>query len=100
ETISIFKLILAIAQSACVVNSEDYEDLDAEQLAQQCLAYLDRWSDRFDIYHPTQPFLQFPQLVDAPQKPFHAYSIDSIGSKQKTGVNSQQFKFEFTDAEI
>lgn len=100
ETVSIFKLILAIAQSACVVSSEDYEDLDTEQLAQQCLAYVDRWSDRFDIYHLTQPFLQFPQLVDAPQKPFHAYSIDSIGSKQKSGVNSQQFKFDFTDAEI
>jgi CRISPR system Cascade subunit CasA len=64
QKIAITKLLLAIAQAASTPEDDDaWEALGAEGLAQNCLAYLEKWHDRFYLYGE-QPFLQMPAVVN------------------------------------
>lgn len=58
QKIALLKLLLAIAQAAATPDTEaEWQALGAEGLASRCLAYLDKWHDRFYLYGE-QPFLQ------------------------------------------
>ena len=64
QKIALLKLLLAVAQSAATpANESEWRDLGSEGLAQRCLAYLDRWYERFYLYGD-RPFLQIPAVSD------------------------------------
>jgi CRISPR system Cascade subunit CasA len=64
QKIALMKLLLAIAQAAYTPADENaWQALGAEGLAQRCLAYLDKWHDRFDLYGD-KPFLQMPVVKE------------------------------------
>ena len=65
QRIALTKLLLAIAQAAFTPEDDaDWRALGAEGLAQRCLAYLDRWHERFYLYGE-RPFLQMPAIKAA-----------------------------------
>ncbi|BAW81085.1 CRISPR-associated protein Cse1 [Candidatus Nitrosoglobus terrae] len=62
QKIALMKLLLAIAQAACTPKDEqEWKALEAAGLAQHCLAYLDKWYDRFYLYGE-KPFLQMSAI--------------------------------------
>lgn len=62
EHVAIFKFLLAIAQSACTpADEKEWAELTPSILAERCLNYLSKWSDRFDLYGE-HPFMQMPQV--------------------------------------
>lgn len=72
QKIALFKLLLAIAQAAATPKDEaEWEEMGAEGLAERCLAYLDKWHDRFYLYGE-KPFLQMPAISAAKVQPFGA----------------------------
>lgn len=80
QKIALLKLLLAIAQSAATPKDEaDWKTLGSEGLAQRCLAYLDKWHDRFYLYGE-KPFLQMPNICKAKQ-----YSLGSAVPEVSTG---------------
>ncbi|BBL35194.1 hypothetical protein Nstercoris_01456 [Nitrosomonas stercoris] len=73
QKIAVFKLLLAIAQSAATPQNEtEWQALGAEGLAQKCLDYLDKWHDRFYLYGH-KPFLQMPAISAARTLSFGAF---------------------------
>lgn len=65
QKIAVFKLLLAIAQSACTPKDEvQWLELGVEGMAQKCLSYLDKWYDHFYLYGD-KPFLQMPKVKKA-----------------------------------
>lgn len=80
QKIAVFKLLLAIAQAASTPkNTQEWLALGANGLAQKCLAYLDKWHDRFYLYGE-QPFLQMPAIAAA-----RALSLGSFLPEVSTG---------------
>lgn len=76
QKIAITKLLLAIAQSAYTPqDDEDWAALQPIGLAQHCLAYVEQWRDRFDLYGE-QPFLQMPAVRVAKMQPFGAVQAE------------------------
>jgi CRISPR system Cascade subunit CasA len=72
QKIALTKLLLAIAQSAHTpTDDQAWKKLGSEGLAKACLAYLDKWHDRFYLYGE-QPFLQMPAIAKAAIQPFGA----------------------------
>lgn len=64
QKIAAFKLLLAIAQAAATpADEKEWQALGAQGLADKCLAYLDKWHDRFYLYGE-KPFLQMPAIVE------------------------------------
>jgi len=62
QRIALMKLLLAIAQAAATpADEQSWRTLGAEGLARSCLAYLDRWHERFYLYGE-RPFLQMPAV--------------------------------------
>lgn len=60
QKIAMLKLLLAIAQAAATPETrEDWLQLRGQELGTKCLAYLDEWRDKFDLYGD-EPFLQMP----------------------------------------
>ena len=58
--------------------------------AMQVSDYFDRWSDRFDLFHPDYPFLQIPRLhyLDAKNgKPLPPTSVSELLSARAAGNN-------------
>lgn len=99
EQISIFKLLLAIAQSAITPKDEkDWLSLTAEGLAAKTLEYLHDHENNFDLYGTT-PFLQMPQVASIPPKPF-AVVISEIASGNTTVLTQTQTIRNYTDAEL
>jgi CRISPR system Cascade subunit CasA len=72
QKIALFKLLLAVAQSAATPRDEaEWKLMGAEGLAQRCLAYLDKWYDRFYLYGK-KPFLQMLAIEGAKIQSFGA----------------------------
>lgn len=64
--ISLFKLLLAIAQAACTPNTEkDWEALTPEKVAQKCKDYLKKNENNFNLYDEKKPFLQIPEIASS-----------------------------------
>lgn len=62
QKIAVLKLLLAIAQAAATPkDEEEWQALGTEGLAAKCLAYLEKWHDRFYLYGD-KPFLQMPAI--------------------------------------
>jgi len=70
EALALYRLLLAICHRG--IGPGDTEDRAAllENWPSQSLEdYLDRWTERFDLFHPERPFLQAPDLAEAGLKP-------------------------------
>lgn len=64
QKIALTKLLLAIAQAASTPEDDDaWAELGTGGMAANCLAYLERWHERFWLYGD-QPFLQVPAVLN------------------------------------
>lgn len=70
ETLALYRLLLAIChRSIGPGDPEDRAALLGPWPSQRLENYLDRWAERFDLFHPERPFLQVPGLIEAGLKP-------------------------------
>lgn len=89
QKIALMKLLLAIAQAACTPEDEDaWQVLGAEGLAQHCLAYLEKWHDRFYLYGE-QPFLQMPTIAAAKLQSYGAVQPEISDGNTTVLLSSQ-----------
>ena len=98
EKIALMKLLLAIAQSAATpADEKEWRELREECFTQKCLAYLDKWHERFYLYGD-KPFLQMPQLSKAKVQSFGAV-LPYVSSGNTTVLNHHQLERSLDDAE-
>lgn len=98
EKIALMKLLLAIAQAAATPEDEAaWRALGAAGLAEKCLAYLDQWHDRFDLYGD-KPFLQMPAIAAAKIKGFGVVQ-PQVATGNTTVLNGGQVERALDDAE-
>ncbi len=98
QKIAITKLLLAIAQAACTPeDAEDWEALEAEGLADECLNYLEKWHDRFYLYGE-KPFLQMPAISVAKEQTIGAV-LPEIATGNTTIFNAIQLEKILNDAD-
>ena len=66
ERVALMRLLLCISYAALGI-PEDYDAWEAarQRLAAEVPAYLKRWQNAFDLFHPQTPFLQVPGLRSA-----------------------------------
>lgn len=89
QKIALMKLLLAIAQAAYTPEDEDaWQKLGAEGLAQRCLAYLEQWHERFDLYGD-KPFLQMPAIAAAKLQSYGAVSPEVSDGNTTVLLHSQ-----------
>ncbi len=70
QVLSLYRLLLAICHRA--IGPGDLENRSAlldDWPSQKLEGYLERWAERFDLFHPDYPFLQVPDLATAGLKP-------------------------------
>lgn len=98
QKIALMKLLLAIAQAAATPQDEaGWRALGAQGLAQQCLAYLAQWYDRFYLYGE-RPFLQMPAIAAARVQPFGAV-VPDIATGNTTVLQQSQLERALPDAD-
>lgn len=87
--VALHRMLLAITHRALTLRQGRWNDANragwyADGLPQQAFEqYLERWRNRFWLFHPTQPFMQVAALATAPQtqsvKPWTQVSLESAG---------------------
>ena len=98
QKIALMKLLLAIAQAAATpADDAEWRALGAEGLAQRCLAYLDRWHDRFYLYGEW-PFLQMPAIAAAALQSYGAV-VPEVSTGNTTVLSQIQVQRTLDDAE-
>ncbi|MFN3703269.1 type I-E CRISPR-associated protein Cse1/CasA [Thermomonas sp.] len=98
EKIALMKLLLAIAQAAATPDDETaWRALGAQGLAEKCLAYLDQWHDRFDLYGD-KPFLQMPAIAAAEVKSYGTV-LPHVATGNTTVLNGGQVERVLSDAD-
>lgn len=98
EKIALMKLLLAIAQAAATPQDEAaWRALGAAGLAEKCLAYLDQWHDRFDLYGD-KPFLQMPAIAAAEVKSYGTV-LPHVATGNTTVLNGGQVERTLSDAD-
>ncbi|MCR6650491.1 MAG: type I-E CRISPR-associated protein Cse1/CasA [Cellvibrionaceae bacterium] len=97
QKIALLKLLLAIAQAAATPKDEaEWKSLGAEGLARRCLAYLDKWHDRFYLYGE-KPFLQMPAIKAAKVQLFGAV-LPEISTGNTTVLSQVQIERPLDDS--
>ena len=95
QKISLFKFLLAIAQSAYTPETEVmWSELTATDLAARCKAYVQKHAGAFDLYG-SQPFLQMKGAFEAKFKPWGAINPE-IAEGNTTVLTHQQI-FNYAD---
>lgn len=98
QKVSVTKLLLAIAQSACTPEDDEaWAHLGPEGLAQRCLSYLDQCHDRFYLYG-ARPFLQMPEVKSAAVKSYGTV-LPEISTGNTTVLTQSQVEKPLTDAD-
>lgn len=99
EKIALFKLLLAIAQSACrpLPDDEAWEKLRVEGMMARVQEYLNQHRDSFWLYGE-RPFLQMPAVDKARKQPLGAVQLE-VASGNTTVVTEFQQEKSLTDAE-
>jgi CRISPR system CASCADE complex protein CasA/Cse1 len=70
QKISVFKLLLAIAQSAWTPSDEtEWRKVGVSGMSERVLRYLEKWHDAFWLYGD-KPFLQMPEIAKAKKKSY------------------------------
>lgn len=98
EKIALMKLLLAIVQAAATPDDDAaWRAMGADGMARKCLAYLDQWHDRFDLYGE-RPFLQVPAIAAAEVKS-HGTVLPEIATGNTTVLTHGQAERALNDAE-
>lgn len=98
QKIALLKLLLAIAQAAATPETEaEWESLGSDGLASRCLAYLEKWHDRFYLYGE-QPFLQMPAIREAREQSFGAV-LPEVSTGNTTVLSQIQVERSLPDAD-
>jgi len=98
QKIALMKLLLAIAQAAITPTDEwEWRELGPLGLSRACLAYLDRWRDRFFLYGD-KPFLQMPAIAKARILNYGAL-LPEISTGNATILNHAQIERPLDDAD-
>lgn len=98
QKIALTKLLLAIAQAAVTPEDDEaWAELGAEGLAAKCLAYLDKWHDRFWLYGD-RPFLQMSAIQAASIQSFGAV-LAEIATGNTTVLTQTQTEKSLSDAD-
>ncbi len=98
QKIAVTKLLLAIAQAASTpTDDEDWAELGAEGMAAKCLAYLERWHDRFWLFGE-RPFLQMPTIRAASIQNFGAV-LAEVATGNTTVLTQTQIEKTLSDAD-
>lgn len=98
QRIALMKLLLAIAQAAATPADEQaWRTLGAEGLARSCLAYLDRWHERFFLYGE-RPFLQMSAIGAATLQRYGAV-LPEVSTGNTTVLNHGQLERRLDDGE-
>ena len=98
QKIALTKLLLAIAQAASTPkDDDDWAKLGANGLASHCLAYLDKWHERFWLYGE-QPFLQMPAISPAKVQNFGAVFAE-VATGNTTILTQTQIEKALSDAD-
>lgn len=107
QKMSIFKLLLAIAQAAATpADDAEWSEMGVSGLAKKCTVYLNQKEDLFWLYDEEKPFLQFPRLRELMRKS-KDYTPISKGRKYLPDISAEndsiifdiQIDRDFTDAE-
>jgi CRISPR system Cascade subunit CasA len=99
EKIAVFKLLLAIAQSAYTPKDEnDWESLGVEGLQKKVAEYLDAHYDCFWLYGE-KPFLQMPAIDKAAVKSFGTVEMHVATGNTTVVTEIQTEKTNYSDAE-
>lgn len=81
EKLSVFKLLLAIAQSAYTPKNDlDWNNYSNQDMALKVSSYLNKFYDRFFLYSDDTPFLQFPVLSSMTKLKEYAFVQPHIAS--------------------
>lgn len=98
EKIAVFKLLLAIAQSAYTPKDEDaWKQLGVSGMEKKITEYLSEQHDNFWLYS-NKPFLQMPKIISAEKKSFGVVQI-AIATGNTTVVTQIEQEKPLTDAE-
>lgn len=98
QRIALMKLLLAIAQAAATpVDEQAWRALGPEGLARSCLAYLDRWRERFYLYGE-RPFLQMSAIGAAALQSYGAV-IPEVSTGNTTVLNHGQVQYRLDHGE-
>ncbi|MFA6937665.1 MAG: type I-E CRISPR-associated protein Cse1/CasA [Treponema sp.] len=98
QKISVFKLLLAIAQSACTPKDEaEWEELGCEGMKKKVLAYLEHYHDCFFLYGE-KPFLQMPEIEKAAKTSFGSLQMQ-VATGNTSVVTQIQAEKKLSDAE-
>ncbi|APR04650.1 type I-E CRISPR-associated protein Cse1/CasA [Thauera chlorobenzoica] len=98
QRIALMKLLLAIGQAAATPADEHaWRALGAAGLARSCLAYLDRWHERFYLYGE-RPFLQMPAIRVAALQSYGAV-LPEVSTGNTTVLNHGQVERRLDDGE-
>lgn len=97
---AIFKLLCAIAQAAWTPKTEEeWRQSTVEDFCRKCLAYLEKWHEKFWLYGD-EPFLQVPAVADLAVK---VYSFATLNLEKASGnttvLTQSQLQAEPTDAD-
>lgn len=96
QKIALLKLLLAIAQSAATPKDEnEWRAMGAQGLAERCLAYLEKWYDRFYLYGE-KPFLQMPAIESAKIQSFGAV-LPEVSTGNTTVLSQVQIERSLDD---
>ncbi len=98
EKIALMKLLLAIGQAATELPDEQaWQALDEAALAAGCIAYLEKWHDRFYLYGE-RPFLQMPAISVAQQQRYGAV-LPEVATGNTTVLSQFNQERELLDAD-
>lgn len=98
EKIAVFKLLLAIAQTACTPKDEDeWKLLGRSGMQEKVLEYLDSHRDCFWLYGE-KPFLQMPEIRKAKTQPYGALKME-VAVGNTTVVTQLQKESPLDDSE-
>lgn len=98
EKIAVFKLLLAIAQTACTPKDEDeWKSLGRSGMQKKVLEYLDSHRDCFWLYGE-KPFLQVPEIRKAKTQPYGALKME-VAVGNTTVVTQLQKESPLDDSE-
>jgi CRISPR system Cascade subunit CasA len=98
QKIALFKLLLAIGQSAySPANDQEWETLTDDHFGQKCIQYLEQHRDRFWLYG-NNPFLQLPVVIGATAQSLAALIPDVAAGNTSVLQDMQRF-VDQTDAQ-
>ncbi|WP_411360853.1 type I-E CRISPR-associated protein Cse1/CasA [Pseudidiomarina salilacus] len=98
QKIALLKLLLAIAQAAATPKDEvEWKAIGARGLAERCVAYLEKWHDRFYLYGDN-PFLQMQAIRAAKIQPFGAV-LPEVSTGNTTVLSQVQRQRDLDDGD-